>query len=89
MSTIIILTQTEYLFMSKQTAVRLPDDLSHRLVNLSQQTGRTVAYYMREAIASHIDDLEDIYAAEQALERLRKGKDRVISSEEFWDDIPD
>jgi RHH-type rel operon transcriptional repressor/antitoxin RelB len=75
--------------MSKQTAVRLPDELNQRLVNLSNQTGRTVAYYMREAISTHIDDLEDIYIAEQALERLRKGKDQVISSEEFWDGIPD
>ncbi len=75
--------------MSKQTAVRLPDDLSNRLVNLSKQTGRPVAYYMREAIATHMDDLEDVYAAEHALERLRKGEDQVISSEAFWNGLDD
>ena len=75
--------------MSKQTAVRLPDDLNDRLVSLSKQTGRPVAYYMREAIATHLDDLEDIYLAEQALEQLRRGKDQVISSEEFWNGLDD
>ena len=73
--------------MGKQTAIRLSDDLNERLVNLAKQTGRTVTYYMREAIATHIDDLEDIYLAEQALGRLRDGKDRVMTSEEFWDGL--
>ena len=75
--------------MSKQTAVRLPDELNQRLVNLSQQTGRTVAFYMREAISTHIDDLEDVYMAEQALTLLRKGDDQVIDSAELWNDLDD
>ncbi len=75
--------------MSKQTAVRLPDELNQRLVNLSQHTGRTVAFYMREAISTHIDDLEDVYMAEQALALLRKGNDQVIASAELWNDLDD
>ena len=75
--------------MSKQTAVRLPDEINTRLVNLSQRTGRTVTYYVREAIIRHLDDLEDIYQAEQALERLKKGEDRILDSEEFWSAVED
>ena len=33
--------------MSKQTAVRLPDELNERLVALAKRTGRPVAYYIR------------------------------------------
>ena len=73
--------------MSKQTAVRLPDEINQRLVNLSKQTGRTVAYYMREAITTHLDDLEDVYLAEQALEKLRRGKDQRLNSEDFWNEV--
>ncbi|WP_195759503.1 ribbon-helix-helix domain-containing protein [Spiribacter sp. 2438] len=46
--------------MSKQTAVRLSDETYQRLQVLSAQTGRTVTYYIREAIEGHLDDLEDI-----------------------------
>ena len=65
--------------MSKRTDVRLSDETYQRLQVLSAQTGRTVTYYIREAIESHLDDLEDIYLAEQALERLRRGEDEVES----------
>lgn len=75
--------------MSKQTAVRLPNELNERLVMLAERTGRTVAYYMREAIEEHIDDMEDIYLAEQALERLRRGEDQIVSGREFWRDLGD
>ena len=75
--------------MSKQTAIRLPDDLSSRLSRLAEHTGRTVSYYMREAIETHIDDLEDIYVSEKALEEIRAGKDQVLTSEEFWNAVED
>ncbi len=75
--------------MGKQTAIRLSDEIDQRLKNLASRTGRTVTYYMREAITTHIDDLEDIYLAEQALERLRDGKDRVLTSDEFWNGLED
>jgi RHH-type rel operon transcriptional repressor/antitoxin RelB len=70
--------------LSKQTAVRLSDKTYQRVQALSEQTGRTATYYIREAIETHLDDLEDIYLAEQALERLRRGEDEVVSEEAFW-----
>ena len=68
--------------MSKQTAVRLPDELNERLMILAKRTGRTASYYIREAIEEHIDDLEDIYLAEQALERLKRGEERTYPLDE-------
>ncbi|MDN5938560.1 MAG: DUF6290 family protein [Salinisphaera sp.] len=73
--------------MSKQTAVRLPDETYERLQALAGRTGRTATYYIREAIEAHLEDLEDIYLAEQAAERIRRGEEEVLSAEEFWRDL--
>lgn len=55
-------------------SLRLPDDVSQRLQNLAQMTGRSKTYYMVEAIREHLDDLEDLYLAEQRLIDIRSGK---------------
>lgn len=75
--------------MSKSTAVRLPDETYERLKALADRTGRTATYYIREAIEEHLEDLEDIYLAEQTLERVRRGEEEVIGSEEFWRGLAD
>jgi len=68
--------------MSKQTAVRLEDETYLRLQTLASQTGRTATYYIREAIETHLEDLEDIYLAEQVLERVRRGEERIYTADE-------
>ncbi|WP_018881910.1 MULTISPECIES: DUF6290 family protein [unclassified Thioalkalivibrio] len=74
---------------TRQTAVRLPKETYGRLKALAEKTGRTTTYYIREAIEEHLEDLEDIYLAEQTLERIRSGEEEVISSQEFWRDLED
>lgn len=73
--------------MSKQTAIRLPDDTYERLKALSERTGRTSAFYIREAIEKHIEDMEDLYLAEEATRQIQRGEAKVISAEEFWRDL--
>jgi len=68
--------------MTRQTAVRLPDETYDRLQALATRTGRTATYYIREAIEQHLEDLEDIYLAERALEKLERGEMRTYSLEE-------
>jgi RHH-type rel operon transcriptional repressor/antitoxin RelB len=68
--------------MSKSTAVRLSDETYERLKALSEKTGRTATYYIREAVEEHIADLEDIYLAEKRLEDLRAGRSRTYTLEE-------
>lgn len=63
-------------------SLRLPDDVSQRLQNLAQMTGRSKTYYMVEAIREHIDDLEDLYLAEQRLIDIRSGKTQTVPLEE-------
>lgn len=64
------------------TSVRLPEEAEERLNALALSTGRSKAYYIREAIMEHLDDLEDIYLAEKRLQDLRAGKSRTYTLEE-------
>lgn len=54
-------------------AVRLDADMERRLDALATRTGRTKTYYAREAIAAHLDDLEDFYLAEERMRGFREG----------------
>ena len=64
-------------------SLRLPDDVSHRLQELANRTGRSKTFYMIEAIQEHLDDLEDLYLAEQRLIDLRAGKSETVSLDEL------
>ena len=63
-------------------SIRLPDDVSARLQALAQITGRSKTFYMIEAIRQHLDDLEDLYLAEQRLIDHRAGKTQAVPLEE-------
>ncbi len=68
-------------------SVRLPDDLTNRLDSLAKITGRKKSFYVQQAIAEQLEDLEDLYLAEKTLEDIRAGKDEFISYEEFFEDL--
>ncbi len=63
-------------------AIRLPLAVEKRLEKLARHTGRTKTFYVREAILQHLEDLEDLYLAEAALERIRSGEDRTVPLKE-------
>lgn len=60
-------------------AIRLPAEVESRLEALAQATGRTKTFYAREAILEHLDDLEDLYLAEQRLIASRAGKSKTYT----------
>ena len=66
----------------KPVALRLPDEVSQRLQRLADLTGRSKTFYMIEAIKEHLDDLEDLYLAEQRLIDIRGGKSETVPLEE-------
>lgn len=69
--------------MSRQTAIRLPDEISARLDALATRTGRTRAFYIREALQTHLEDLEDLYLAERAAAAHRREGSPVLSLDEL------
>ena len=64
-------------------SLRLPDEVSRRLQQLADRTGRSKTFYMIEAIQEHLDDLEDLYLAEQRLIDLRAGESETVPLDEL------
>ncbi|MEW5824807.1 MAG: DUF6290 family protein [Pseudomonadota bacterium] len=60
-------------------AIRLPAEIESRLDALAKATGRTKTYYAREAILEYLDDMEDLYLAEQRLADIRAGRSLTLS----------
>lgn len=48
-------------------AIRLPEDIETRLDNLAKRTGRSKTFYARAAIMEYLEDMEDLYLAEQVV----------------------
>ena len=71
------------------TSVRLSPEAEKRLDFLAAQTGRSKAYYLREMIERGLEDMEDYYLAADVLERIRKGEEEVVGSEDFWRGLDD
>ena len=59
-------------------ALRLPPEIETRLNDLAKRTGRTKSYYARQAVIEHLEDLEDLYLAEQRLIDLRAGRTQAV-----------
>lgn len=66
------------------TSIRLGKEMEARLDRLAASTGRTKAFYLRQIIENGIEDIEDYYLATEALERIRRGEDKVIPAEELY-----
>ncbi len=60
-------------------ALRLPEEIESRLEALAKATGRTKSFYAKKAITAYLEDMEDIYLAEAALERFRAGGEKTVS----------
>ena len=69
------------------TALRLPPEIEARLEALAKATGRAKSFYVREAILEHLEDMEDAYLASATLERVRRGKEKVLTTDELRADL--
>lgn len=67
-------------------SVRLPDDLKGRLDALSASTGRSAAYYVREALSEHLGDLEWAYGVAARAEAVRAGVRETVPFDEVLAD---
>lgn len=73
--------------MSRQAAIRLPEETFCRLQALAQKTGRTTTWYIREAIQQHLEDLEDYYLASHVLSEIKKGDEKIYTEKEVRDKL--
>lgn len=69
--------------MNHVVTLRLPDDLGGRLDALAKRTHRTKAFYLREALEAHIEDLEDAYLATEVSRQVADGTQSVHE----WADV--
>jgi RHH-type rel operon transcriptional repressor/antitoxin RelB len=53
-------------------AVRIPGEMETRLDKLATLTGRPKSFYVREALLTHLDGIEDTYTALYRLEHPAK-----------------
>ena len=65
------------------TSIRLTPEVEQRLELLVKQTGYTKTFLLRQIIENGIADVEDYYRASEVLERVRRGEERVYSTEEM------
>ena len=69
--------------MAHPLSIRLDDDLAARLERLARLTGRSKSFYVKQALENHIEDLEDLYAAQQvAKQRVAERSWRLIPLEQ-------
>ena len=61
----------------------IPQDLADRLAVLASETGRPVTFHIQEAVRAYLDEMEDAALAEATLARVRRGEERVYTSEEM------
>lgn len=62
--------------------VRLNENVQARLRHLAEETGRTMSFYIREAVESNLEDMEDVYLAEKAMEDIKAGRSELFSMED-------
>jgi RHH-type transcriptional regulator, rel operon repressor / antitoxin RelB len=63
-------------------SIELPPEIEERLDELAKTTGRSKAFYVREAVIEHLEDLEDIHLAEQRIAELRAGRSKTVPLED-------
>ncbi len=71
------------------TSIRLSPEIEERLAALSARTSRSKAFYLREIIERGLEDVEDYYLAAEVSERIGRGEEKVLKSEEAWRDLDD
>lgn len=68
-------------------SVRLDSKVKERLDALSASTGRTAAYYVREAVMEHLDELEYAYQLRGEVEAMRRGEIATVSRDDLAADL--
>lgn len=66
--------------MSEIITVRLPEEMSEKLDDLSNEIGRNKSFIIKSALEQYLDDYADYKIA---LDRLKDKRDKMITSEDL------
>jgi len=61
-------------------SVRLPEEMEARIDRLAKATQRPKSFFIREALANYLEDMEDYY---EALKRQKDDERNLITIEEL------
>ena len=67
--------------MTKHT-LQLPDDLYALLTSMASEAGQTPDEMILAAIKEHLEDIEDVRAADRVLEARARGESKTYSLDE-------
>lgn len=73
--------------MLNMLGVRVGDDIERRLAALSESTGRTKSFYVRQALDRYLDEMEALARAEAALRDIHSGKTTTVPLEELLEEF--
>ena len=68
-------------------AVRLSSETEERLDRLAERTGRTKSFYVRQAIEHHIEELKELFWAQDAIAQWETSDKQTISADELYAEL--
>ena len=68
---------------NKSLSIRLPEEANERLNFLAKKTGRTKSFYITQAVLEHLEDMEDLYLAEQAYHDFKESGEKTVTLAEL------
>lgn len=68
-------------------SVRLTAEEEARLDALAARTGRSKTFYVRQAIEAHLDELEELYWADEAVRQYEESGKQSRPARELWDEL--
>lgn len=75
--------------MNKRVTIEMPDEIHRLIAEHAAKVGAATDAYVLEVIEQHLEDLQDIAAADAAMERIERGEEEIVSAEEFWRGMDD
>ncbi len=68
-------------------SIRLDPESEARLNALAERTGRSKTFYVREAINAHLDELEELYWADQVAQNWVAQGRPSRPAEQLWSEL--
>jgi len=76
-----------YILLNKEIAmvitVEVDRDTDRRLADLAARTGKSKAEHAAEILKYGIEDVEDYYRADEVWQRVKRGEEKVYSSDDL------